>query len=424
MNENTLTYYILGIIVLIMFSAYFSATETAFTSISRIRLKNLVNDGNGRAKKVLALEERYNELLSTILIGNNLVNIAMTAVATVMFVDIYGSYGATIATIVITIVVLIFGEISPKSIAKEQPERFAMWSAPAINFFMIMLTPINWIFSKWKKFISKVFKVSNDRSITEDERLTIVEEAQTDGSIAVERGELITNAIEFNDIEAWDVLTPRVDMVAIEIDTSIEEIGQMFLNTGFSRMPVYEDDLDNVLGVLNQKDFHNYIVGKDQKISNYVKPVVFVAGSMKASVLLKKMQANKTHIAIVVDEYGGTAGLVTMEDLIEELVGKIYDEHDIIESKEITKLYNGSYKVSGGANVEKIFDMFDEVIDLDVTTINGWVVLQIDRLPNVGDSFVYETKKKYFKVIVTKADERRALEVNIKVENKPEEDDE
>ncbi len=424
MNENTLTYYILGIIVLIMFSAYFSATETAFTSISRIRLKNLVNDGNSRAKKVLALEERYNELLSTILIGNNLVNIAMTAVATVMFVDIYGSYGATIATIVITIVVLIFGEISPKSIAKEQPERFAMWSAPAINFFMIMLTPINWIFSKWKQFISKVFNVSNDRSITEDELLTIVEEAQTDGSIDMDRGELITNAIEFNDIEAWDVLTPRVDMVAIEIDTSIEEIGQMFLNTGFSRMPVYEDDLDNVLGVLNQKDFHNYIVGKDQKISNYVKPVVFVAGSMKASVLLKKMQANKTHIAIVVDEYGGTAGLVTMEDLIEELVGKIYDEHDIIESKEITKLYNGSYKVSGGANVEKIFDMFDEVIDLDVTTINGWVVLQIDRLPNVGDSFVYEAKKKYFKVIVTKADERRALEVNIKVENKPEEDDE
>ncbi|HKK95103.1 MAG TPA: hemolysin family protein [Anaerovoracaceae bacterium] len=424
MDEGTLTYYIIGIVTLVIFSAYFSATETAFTSINRIRLKNLANEGNNRAKKVLALEENYNELLSTILVGNNLVNIAMTAVATLMFIEICGSYGATVATITITIMVLIFGEITPKNIAKEQPERFAMWSAPFINFFMILLTPINWVFSKWKQFINKILNVRGDNTITEDELITIVEEAQTEGSIDEERGALITNAIEFNDIEAWDVLTPRVDMVAIDIDMSVEEISQIFLNTGFSRMPVYDDDMDNVLGVLNQKDFHNYIVGKDQRINNYVKPVVFVAGSMKASVLLKKMQENKTHIAIVVDEYGGTSGLVTMEDLIEELVGKIYDEHDIIESKDITKLYNDSYKVSGSANLEKVFDMFNEEIDLYVTTINGWVALQLDKLPTVGDKFTYETKNRYFKVIVTKADERKALEVNIKVEEKPEEDDE
>ncbi|MBK5254016.1 MAG: HlyC/CorC family transporter [Peptostreptococcaceae bacterium] len=424
MDEGKLVYYIVGILVLLISSAYFSATETAFTSINRIRLKNLVNDGNDRAKKVLLLEERYDELLSTILVGNNLVNITMTAVATVMFINLYGSIGPTISTVVVTIVVLVFGEISPKNIAKEQPEKFAMWSAPFINLLLILLTPINWLFSKWKKFISRVFKVSGDRGITEDELLTIVEEAKTGGNIDEEQGELITNAIEFNDIEAWDVLTPRVEIIAIEIGTTLEEIGQMFLNTGFSRMPVFDDDLDNILGVLNQKDFHNYVIGETQEIQNYIKPVVFVAGSMKAAVLLKKMQENKTHIAIVVDEYGGTAGLVTMEDLIEELVGKIYDEHDFIESKEITMLYNGSYKVSCGANVEKMFDYFGEEVDMSVNTVNGWVVLQLDKLPTVGDEFVYETKHKKFKVIITKADGKKALEVNIKVDNKPEKEEE
>ncbi|NLY81480.1 MAG: HlyC/CorC family transporter [Clostridiales bacterium] len=424
MEDGQLASYIIGILILLVFSAYFSATETAFNSINRIRLKNLVNGGNKRAKKVLMLEERYDELLSTILVGNNLVNIAMTAVATVMFIDLYGPYGPTISTVVVTIVVLIFGEISPKNIAKEQPEKFAMWSQPFINILVILFTPINYLFSKWKKFITKIFKVSKDRGITEDELITIVEEAKTGGNIDKEQGELITNAIEFSDIDAWDVLTPRVEIEAIEIGTAVKEIGQMFLDTGFSRMPVYDDDLDNILGVLNQKDFHNYVIGENQDIQNYVKPVVFVARSMKAAVLLKKMQENKTHIAVVVDEYGGTAGLVTMEDLIEELVGKIYDEHDSIESKEITRLYNGSYKVSCSANVEKMFDFFGEEEDLDANTVNGWVVLQLDKLPSVGDEFVYESKHKIFKVIVTKSDGKKALEVNIKFENKPEEEEE
>jgi CBS domain containing-hemolysin-like protein len=424
MEDGQLASYIIGVLILLVFSAYFSATETAFNSINRIRLKNLVNGGNKRAKKVLMLEERYDELLSTILVGNNLVNIAMTAVATVMFIDLYGPYGPTISTVVVTIVVLIFGEISPKNIAKEQPEKFAMWSQPFINILVILFTPINYLFSKWKKFITKIFKVSKDRGITEDELITIVEEAKTGGNIDKEQGELITNAIEFSDIDAWDVLTPRVEIEAIEIGTAVKEIGQMFLDTGFSRMPVYDDDLDNILGVLNQKDFHNYVIGENQDIQNYVKPVVFVARSMKAAVLLKKMQENKTHIAVVVDEYGGTAGLVTMEDLIEELVGKIYDEHDSIESKEITRLYNGSYKVSCSANVEKMFDFFGEEEDLDANTVNGWVVLQLDKLPSVGDEFVYESKHKIFKVIVTKSDGKKALEVNIKFENKPEEEEE
>ena len=415
MDSHSITGSVIAIIVLVIMSAYFSATETAFTSINRIRVKNLANDGNKMAKRVLELEEQYDSLLSTILVGNNIVNIAMTAVATVLFVDLYGEYGATIATIVITVVVLVFGEISPKSVAKENAEKFSMLSAPLIKCFMIILTPVNWIFSQWKKILAKIFRVSCSRAITEDELLTIVEEAETEGSINNDQSELIQNAIEFNDLEAWDVLTPRVDIKAIEIDASKEEVAKLFLETGFSRLPVYEDDLDKILGVLNQKDFHNYINNTEKTVSDYVKPVVYVAGSMKISALLKKLQLNKTHIAIIVDEYGGTSGLVTMEDIIEELVGEIYDEHDEVESQEIIKLQDGTYRVLGSTNVEKMFDYFDEDEELDVTTVNGWVVLQIDKLPETGDVFDYEIGDKIFHVKVTKADEKKAIEINLKV---------
>ena len=403
------------IIVCLIFSAYFSATETAFTSLNRVRMKNLAGAGDERAKKVLKLEENYDNLLSTILVGNNLVNIALTSAATLMFVELYPTYGATLSTIAVTIVVLIFGEISPKSLAKENPEKFSMFSAPLIHALMIVLKPVNWIFSQWKKLLAIVFKADDSRGITEEELITIVEEAKTEGSILEEQSELIQNAIEFNDLEAWDVITPRVDIKAIEIDSTKKEVAKMFLETGFSRLPVYDGDLDKILGVLNQKDFHNYIDGSKKTISDYVKPVIYVAGSMKAAVLLKKLQLNKTHIAIIVDEYGGTAGLVTMEDIIEELVGDIYDEHDAVESQEIIPLQDGSYRVMCNANVDKMFDYFDEEVDLDVNTVNGWVVLQLDKLPKTGDVFDYVIGNKIFHGRVTKADERKSIEINLRV---------
>ena len=408
--------YSIGIIVIfVVLSAYFSATETAFTSLNRIRLKNLAGDGDKRAKRVLELESKYDNLLSTILIGNNIVNIGMTAVATALFLELTPQYGATLSTVVVTVVVLIFGEISPKSLAKESPESFAMFSSGFINVLMVILTPINFVFSQWKKLLAKIFKVVDNRGITEDELLTIVEEAETEGNLAAEQSELIQNAIEFNELEAWDVLTPRVDIKAIEIDSTKKDVAKMFMETGYSRLPVYEDDLDKILGVLNQKDFHNYISGSKKTISDYVKPVVYVAGSMKAADLLKKLQVNKTHIAIIVDEYGGTAGLVTMEDIIEELVGDIYDEHDEVESQEITQLQDGSYRVLCSTNVEKMFDYFDEEVELDATTVNGWVVLQLDKLPKAGDTFEYEVGNKLFEGRVIKADERKAIEINLRV---------
>ena len=403
------------IIVFVILSAYFSATETAFTSINRIRMKNLAQDGDKRAKRVLDLESKYDNLLSTILIGNNIVNIGMTAVATALFLELSPEYGATLSTVIVTIVVLIFGEISPKSLAKESPEGFAMFSSGPIRGLMLLLTPVNFLFSQWKKLLAKLFKVVDNRGITEDELLTIVEEAETEGSIEAGQSELIQNAIEFNELEAWDVLTPRVDIKAIEIDSTKKDVAKMFMETGYSRLPVYEDDLDKILGVLNQKDFHNYISGSKKTISDYVKPVIYVAGSMKAADLLKKLQVNKTHIAIIVDEYGGTAGLVTMEDIIEELVGDIYDEHDEVESQEITQLQDGSYRVLCSTNVEKMFD-------LDATTVNGWVVLQLDKLPKAGDTFTYEAGNKLFEGRVIQADERKAIEINLRVTEKPEEE--
>lgn len=408
---------IVVIVILVFFSAYFSATETAFTSLNRIKMKNMASEGNKKAELVLQLESKYDKLLTTILVGNNIVNIAMTATATVLFVELLGGYGATVSTVVITIVVLIFGEISPKNIAKEKPESFSMFSAPVIRVLMLILTPINFLFTQWKKILSKMFKLGGDHTITEDELLTIVEEAETGGSIDNEQSELIQNAIEFNDLEAWDVLTPRVEMKAIEVKTSKEELAKMFKETGFSRFPVYEEDADHILGVINQKDFHNYVAGTNHSITEYIKPVVFVPGGVKASALLKKMQQMKAHLAIVIDEYGGTEGLVTMEDIIEELVGEIYDEHDAVMSQEIIPLQNGSFRVKGNANIEKVLDYFDIDEEMEAQTVNGWVVRNLDKLPKKNDTFQQKIDNKLMKVRVTKADDRKAKEINLVVES-------
>lgn len=408
---------VLIIIVLVIFSAYFSATETAFTSANRIRLKNMAGDGNRKADRVLKLSEKYDKLLTTILVGNNIVNIAMTSIATILFVKIFGSYGATLATVVITVVVLVFGEITPKSIAKEMPEGFAMASAPFLDKFMVVMTPVNFIFTKWKKLVAKILKLNSEEKITEDEIMTMVEEAEHAGSIQEKHSELIQNAIEFYELKAEDVMTPRPKMTAIDIEECTkEELADLFRNTGYSRMPVYEEEIDKIIGVINQKDFYNYIVGTNKAIADYVMPVVFVGTAMKISDLLKKMQQLKTHMAIVIDEYGGTEGLVTMEDIIEELVGEIFDEHDVVLSKNVMPLQNGSFRVKCGANIDKVFDYLKIDDESDAVTVNGWVVEKLDKLPEKNDSFEEIAGGKKLKVRVTKADGRKAIEINLKVE--------
>ena len=409
---------------MLLCSAFFSGSETAFSSVNKIKLKNKADDDNKRAALALELTEDFDRLITTILVGNTISNIAMTSVATVYGISTWGNrIGPTIATVIVTLLVLALGEITPKIIAREHSEELALFLAPALKFLIIVLTPLTFVFNGLKILVKRLFGKNEAPEFSEDELLTIVEEAEAGGAIGEEQSELIANAIEFNDVEAIDILTPRVDIVAIERGTPVTEIKKVFKESGLSRLPVFEDDLDNIIGVLNHKDFYNNSVRSMKDTEKLIKPVAYVAETLKAAVLLKKMQAKKTHIAIVVDEYGGTTGLVTMEDIIEEIVGDIYDEHDAVASRDVKKTGKNTYMVSGGANLQDFFKLFDEEIEADATTVNGWVLIELDRLPKVGDEFVYESKHKIFTVKVTKADARRALLTRISVDDKPEDEE-
>ena len=411
--------YLIAIIALVLCSTFFSGTETAFSSVNKIKMKNLAAEDNKRAETVLELTENFDKLITTILVGNTIANIAMTTVATVYGIETWGArIGPTIATVMVTILVLVLGEISPKIIAREYAEEVALFLAPFVKALIIIMTPLTFIFMGLKILLKKMIGKNTEPEFSEDELLTIVEEAEAGGAIGEEQSELISNAIEFNDVEAIDILTPRVDIVAIEKGTPVAEIKQVFKESGLSRLPVYEDDLDSIIGVLNQKDFYNNNVRNIKDTEKIIKPVAYVAETIKAAVLLRKMQAKKTHIAIVVDEYGGTTGLVTMEDIIEEIVGDIYDEHDTVSSKEVSPAGENTYLVAGSADLEDFFELFDEEIEADANTINGWVMIELDRLPKEGDTFDYESKHKVFHVRVTKADSRRALMTKISVEDK------
>lgn len=412
---------ILVLIVLIVMSAYFSATETAFSSLNRIRLKNLATSGNKRAKLAYSLSENYDELLSTILVGNNIVNIASTAIATVLFTTALGSSaGPTISTIVMTVVVLVFGEISPKSLAKENAEGFAMISAPIIRVLIYVLKPINFFFSLLKKALKKLFKISGEHSMTDSELLTIVEEAEQEGGINQDESEMLRNVIEFDDIEAIDIMTPRVDVEAVSKDATNEEIAELFRETGYSRVPVYEETIDSIVGVILEKNFYSYIWGTDKGIESIIKPAEFIPPSMKISALLKLLQQNKQHMAVIVDEFGGTEGIVTLEDVIEELVGEIWDEHDEVVQNRVQKIEEYTYRVSCSADLDDLFEFFNIQCETEASTINGWVIENLDRIPAEGDSFEYEG----LVFTVLQAESNRAEEIKIVGEPLPERQDE
>ena len=409
---------VLVLVILISLSAYFSATETAYSSMNRIRLKTLAGDGNKRAAYVLKLAENFDRLLSTILIGNNIVNIATTAISTLLFIDICKgdqALGSTLATIVVTVVVLIFGEITPKSLAKESPESFAMFSAPLITFFVYLLAPLNLLFMGWKKFVFLFFKPKNDKGATEDELLTIVEEAETEGELESSEVELIRNAIEFNDIEVVDILQPRVKVEAFAADTPWEEIDELFRSTGYSRLPVYTETIDDMYGVVNQKDFY---MAKDRDLKAITKPIELVVPAMKISELLVQLQKNKAHMAAVVDEYGGIAGIVTLEDIIEELVGEIWDEHDEIV-EEFIEIGEKEYRVKCEAALDDLFELADINEELDIPTVGGWVIDELKHLPEEGETFEYQN----LFVTVSKCDERHVLEIIVKIVDPEEEED-
>ena len=410
MEEQSISLVI--IIGCIIMSAYFSATETAFSSLNRIRIKNMAEKGNKRAGLVLKLSENYDGLLSTILIGNNIVNIASASLATVIFVKLLGDeVGASISTVVTTIVVLIFGEVSPKSIAKESPEQFAMFSAPFLNAFMVLLTPANYLFKQWKKLLSLLIRTSGDSGITEEELLAIVEEAKQDGGIDEQEGSLIKSAIEFTELEAMDIATPRVDVTGIPVDADREEIAAVFGETGYSRLPVYKDKIDDIIGIIYQKDFYNQVYRGVCGVEAIVRPALYVAKSKKINVLLKELQKNKMHIAVVIDEFGGTMGIVTLEDILEELVGEIWDEHDVVV-QEIEKISDQEYLVLGNTSVEKLFEELSAEEEFESFTVSGWVMELAERIPEEGDVLYYENMT----ITVMKMKDRRVEQVRIVLE--------
>ena len=393
---------IIAMVVCVILSAYFSATETSFSSLNKTRLKAMAEKDNKKAQLAYKLSENYDKLISTILIGNNIVNITLASIGTIVFVKIYGNVGATISTVVITVVVLIFGEITPKSIAKDMPENFAMFSAPFINFLIYLLMPLNFIFSQWKKLISKLIKVSDDSKMSQDELLLLVEEVQQDGSIDETEGELLKNAIEFGDLDVQDILTHRVDLEAVSITATHEEIATKFDDTRFSRLLVFDDTIDNIVGVLHQKDFYCGMGITDRDISEIMTPPVLVHQTVKINDLLQILQTNKSHIAIVIDEYGGTLGIVTMEDILEELVGDIWDEHDeVIEN--VRETGDNTYIVDCSLSFSEFCDKFEIDCESDSVSLGGWIMEQLDKIPEVGDSFEYLN----ITVTVTETDSHR-----------------
>ena len=372
--------------VCLALSAYFSATETAFSSANTTRLRTLAEKGSGGAALALKLLEQYDRLLSTILIGNNIVNIATASIGTVLFVRHYGDAGATISTVVVTVVVLIFGEISPKSIAKDCAERCAMLSAPILRVLIWVLLPLNQLFSLWKKLLSRVFRLGGESKMSQEELLMLVDEVQQDGSIDRDEGELLKNAIGFSEQEAQDILIHRVDLAALPVTAGKEEIAALFTQTKYSRLLIYGDSIDHILGTVHQKDFYVGCGVTDKPLRDIIAPPVFALENEPIRLLLKKLQQAKTHVAVVVDEYGGTCGIVTMEDILEELVGEIWDEHDE-EEVFLRKLGPDTYTVDAAMDLEDFAAYFHVKTGSEMVSVSGWVMEQFGRVPEVGDSF-------------------------------------
>jgi len=408
--DSTSLTMLVALAILVAMSAYFSATETAFTSLNRIRLKTRADNGDRRAARTLVLAEEYDKLLSTILIGNNIVNITATTVATVLCTKWFHQYGPTVATVALTVIILIFGEVSPKSLAKEHPERFAMFSTPLLRLFMVILTPANFLFSQWKRLLGRIFRSGDDDGITEEELVGMVEQAQTEGGLDEHESDLIRNAIEFNDLEVSEILTPRVDLVAAEEDSSMEEIAALFAESGYSRIPIYHETIDNIVGVIHEKDFYAARYRGETMAATLKAPVFYTTGNTKVSELLRILQKNKAHMAVVVDEYGGTQGIATLEDILEELVGEIWDEHDeVIET--FQKQPDGSYLIACSADLDDMYDLFQVKGTCDAATVSGWVMEQVGRVPEEGDHFQAEG----LDVTVTQVEHRRVLKIQVRV---------
>ncbi len=383
--DNDNTFKIVLIIVMMILSALFSGTETAYSSVNKLRLKNYEAQGNKKASKALKLANRFDDVLTAVLIGNNIVNIASSSVSTILFVSLFGSKGAGISTAVITVLVLIFCEVMPKSYAKRNAEKLALFIASPLSVLVLLLKPAVWILNKLS---SAVGSENNSPSVTEDELKYMIDEIEEQGVIEEQESELVKSALEFDEISVNEILIPRVKIVGIEINSTIDEIKNIFSTEMYSRLPVYEKSLDDITGIITSKAFFKMLVEGKSDIKEIIQDVPHIPESKLISEAMKYMQRSKVHLAVVTDQYGGTKGIITLEDIIEELVGEIYDEDDEIVTN-IVRLSDNRYEVAGYVSINELAEKLSldsDMIHTDYTSAGGWITDVMERIPEEGES--------------------------------------
>ena len=411
------------IVILITMSALFSSSETAFSSVNKIRLKNYAAQGDQKAKKALKIANSFDDALTAILIGNNIVNIASASIGTVFFTRLFPNGGVGISTAVMTVVVLIFGEIMPKSYAKENAEKCALFFAQPLSLLIILLKPLIWLFTMLKKLISKFNKKSVDRpSVTEDELKYIIEEIEEQGVLEEQESNLVRSALEFDETEVSEILIPRVNIVGVEAGASLTEIENVFLSEFYSRLPVYEKSLDNIIGIITHKDFFKLLrTGNASSIKEIIQDVIYISDLKLISEALREMQRSKTHLAVVMDQYGGTKGIITMEDIIEELVGEIYDENDEVVPS-VVKLSANEYEVSAELSINDLLrqlDMDEDTIESTANSVGGWITELLGHLPEVGETI----ESGIFRIKILSTDEQKLEKIKLSISEKDDESD-
>ncbi len=387
--DSTSVIQLISLVILMLLSAFFSSAETALTTVNKVRMRTMAEDGNRRAARVVKLIEKQTRLLSAILIGNNLVNITMTAVATVFATDLLGSAGAGVATGVLTLLVLIFGEISPKNIAAIHSEKISLIYSGPISAWLVICTPISFVINMIARFFMFLLRVNPDQkqeSFTEDEIRSIVEESHEDGVIESEEKKMINNVFDLDDHYAKDVMVPRADMVFLSVDSNYRETLDVYRNNMFTRMPVYEGDHDNIIGMVNMRDLLLYEDIDTFDIHNILREAVFTHEHKKTSELMAEMRENSIAMEFVLDEYGSVAGLVTLEDLLEEIVGEIRDEYDEEEKNQIRRISDREYIVEGSMKLEDLQDQIGlDIESEDYDSIGGVIIGLLDHLPEAGE---------------------------------------
>ncbi len=406
---------IIAIVSLVLLSGFFSGTETAFSCANKIKLKTLVSQGKKNAKAVYKFaDENYDKLVTAILIGNNIVNLTASALSTILFADLIANaeISATVSTAVLTVVVLLFGEITPKYLASVYPEKVCFIFYPLMQLFYWMLWPLSKIFDFYKAGLAKAFKLKKDETVTDEELLSLVEEAEESGTLKEDESELVRSALEFDDLKVEDILVPRVDVYAVDEESTMDEIREVFEKTGYSRLPVYKETIDNVIGLIHERDFFTAYIKGEKEIGHIVQDIVFTTEYTRISTLLKQLQKQKIHMAAVSDEYGGLLGIVTLEDILEQLVGEIWDEHDE-EEVLYGKINEGEYWVDGKCSLIEFFELYEGLEgddeECDSNTVGGWVTEMYGGIPPIGQVLRYE----YLEIKIVKATKQKVLKVRV-----------